>query len=270
MLLRRHASSVIGLLRPLLLGLAVAASAGATPYEAIAEKNSPKGVCEPLSIHAAADQATTIQLHCITLPGVRLTYSLASGPQHGSASLTPATGVVIYTPAPDYSGPDSFSYVAEHLSITAAATVSIGVGQPPAPAGFALANVVQSHSVWREGSRLASSSRRRQPIGTTFAFALNQPANVTFEFAQQAVGSKSKGKCVLRLGTNDHRRACPRKVIRGRLTFVGHSGRNKLAFQGRLPGARRLPLGPYTLQVTATNAARQHASARPLHFTIVP
>jgi hypothetical protein len=59
-------------------------------------------------------------------------------------------------------------------------------------------------------------------------------------------------------------------AVRGALAFTGRSGPDKVAFQGLLPDGRKLPLGQYTLRVTATNALKQRASAHPLRFTIAP
>jgi hypothetical protein len=266
-LIKRCALPLAGIALALLLS--AVAGAGMSTQEAIAEEVAAKGLCDPLSVHAAVDQAASIQLHCSTIPGARLTYVIVSGPQHGSASLTSATGQVTYTPAQGYSGPDSFSYTAERLG-EAVATVSIGVGRTPARAGLAIAQLAQSHSTWREGSRPALISRKRWPLGTTFSFTLSQPAAVKLQFAQQLTGRRSNGRCVPARPTSDHRAPCTRVAVRGTLAFTGRSGPNKVAFQGLLPGARKLPLGRYTLRITATNAVRQRADAHPLRFTIVP
>ena len=132
MLGRRLAKSIVALAA----ALTAAAGAAASPVEAVAAGGLFKGICEPLSVSTAAAQAASVQLHCITLPGAQLVYEIVSQPQHGSVSLTPSTGQAIYTPAPGYSGPDSFTYTAERFGPIAAATVSIGVGQAPEPAEF--------------------------------------------------------------------------------------------------------------------------------------
>jgi hypothetical protein len=58
-------------------------------------------------------------------------------------------------------------------------------------------------------------------------------------------------------------------VIQGTLTFIGRSGLNKVAFQGRISRSKKLPLGAYTLQITALNSAGKRSSPRTLNFTIV-
>jgi hypothetical protein len=51
------------------------------------------------------------------------------------------------------------------------------------------------------------------------------------------------------------KRASGRRVTAGRLIFTGHSGTNKVAFQGRISPVKKLKPGHYTLVITATNSA---------------
>jgi hypothetical protein len=129
--------------------------------------------------------------------------------------------------------------------------------------------VSQSNSRWREGGRLASYSRRRAPVGTTFRFVLNQQAAVSFAFTQRLGGRKVGRKCVAQTRRNRRRPGCKRTVTQGTLSFVGHSGLNKVAFQGRVTRSKRLPLGAYTLRISAVSSTGQRSSTRTLNFTIV-
>jgi hypothetical protein len=133
-----------------------------------------------------------------------------------------------------------------------------------------LANVAESNRTWREGKRLASFARTRKlpPIGTTFSFTLNEQASVTFAFTQQATGRKVKGKCVAQTRANRRKRVCQRSVAAGTLSFPGHTGSNRLTFQGRIARSQTLRPGAYTLVVTATDAGGRSQPAR-LTFTIV-
>jgi hypothetical protein len=135
---------------------------------------------------------------------------------------------------------------------------------------LALTNARQSHRVWRRGGRLAQISRtRRVPVGTTFSFALNQPARVTFAFTQRARGRKVKGRCVAQTRRNRRRSSCRRTVTRGTFSFAAHTGSNIVVFQGRLSRARRLLPGAYTLLITAVGGAGQRSATSRLAFTIV-
>ena len=123
---------------------------------------------------------------------------------------------------------------------------------PPGPTGPSPRPVVQharqSATRWREGNRLARISRAKTPTGTTFSFSLNEQATVTFSFT---------------------RRVGRRTVTAGRLTFTGHSGTNKVAFQGRISPVKKLRPGRYTLVITATNSAGARSAPKSLSFTIV-
>jgi hypothetical protein len=63
------------------------------------------------------------------------TYSVVSGPLHGTLSAPNATGHLTYTPAAEYAGPDSFTYKAtdNHGISSNTATVGITVGASPPP-----------------------------------------------------------------------------------------------------------------------------------------
>jgi hypothetical protein len=145
---------------------------------------------------------------------------------------------------------------------------SLKVPPPPNIESVSLESVSQSYSRWREGNRLASYSRRRPPVGTTFKFVLNQQAVVSFAFTQQVGGREVRAKCVAQTRVNRHGPGCKRTVNRRTLTFNGHAGLNEVSFQGRISRAK-LPLGAYTLTISATNSAGQSSTPRSLSFTII-
>jgi hypothetical protein len=156
----------------------------------------------------------------------------------------------------------------------ASATVVIA----PAPTSIApsvgivpsVANVAQSHRRWRAGSRLASFARRRRvPLGTTFSFTLNERANVSFAFTQRLAGHRVRGKCVAATNENRRKPACKRTVTEGTLSFAGHTGTNRVSFQGNISRSRKLGPGNYTLLITASSSAGQRSQTRSLSFTIV-
>ncbi len=116
---------------------------------------------------------------------------------------------------------------------------------PPPPA---VLHARQSTTRWREGNRLARISRAKTPVGTTFSFSLNEEATVSFSFARRVGG---------------------RTATAGTLTFTGHSGTNKVAFQGRVSPGVKLKPGRYTLAITATDSAGARSVPKSLSFTIV-
>jgi len=119
-------------------------------------------------------------------------------------------------------------------------------GKPPRV--LLVQNVRQSTTRWRQGNRLATVSRAKTPIGTTFSFSLSDQATVTFSFTRRVGG---------------------RTVTAGRLTFTGHDGTNKVTFQGRLSPKKKLEPGRYTLVITATDPAGARSAPKSLSFTIV-
>lgn len=116
---------------------------------------------------------------------------------------------------------------------------SVAGGSPPA-----LARVRESARRWREGERNARISDGALPVGTTFSFALNEPAAVTLSFVLR--GSRA-----------------------GSLSFPAHPGTNRVAFDGWLSSMQRLRQGRYTLTITATDTAGRGATPQSLGFTIV-
>jgi 6-phosphogluconolactonase len=128
----------------------------------------------------------------------------------------------------------------------------------------------QTHKTWRDGSKLASGARKeRTPVGTTFAFKLNEQAHVTFAFTQRERGRNVKGKCVAQKRKNRRKPSCARVVTVASVLFGGHAGTNKVAFDGRISRSKKLGPGHYTLVIAATNSAGKGSSRKSLSFTIV-
>jgi PKD repeat protein len=155
------------------------------------------------------------------------------------------------------------------LIAPAATMISTATSTPPSVAPT-IASATETNGIWREGNRLAQISKKKKPpVGTTFSFTLNEQASISFAFTQQVGGRKVNGKCFAQTKTNRHKHACKRAVTRGTLSFTGHIGANKVHFQGRISASKKLPLGHYTLIITATTSAGQRSQPESLSFTIV-
>jgi IPT/TIG domain len=140
---------------------------------------------------------------------------------------------------------DAFTYQAA----PAAPAPPAPLAPAPVPVAPIVAQVRESHAVFRAGNRLARVSRRHAtPVGTTFSFALNERASVTFTFTRRQRG---------------------RTVTAGTLAFTGHGGTDTVAFQGRVSRSRRLAPGGYTLLIGAANAAGQRSAPQRLRFRIL-
>jgi virginiamycin B lyase len=184
-----------------------------------------------------------------------------------------------YTPSAAGATTITASYAGDLAHAASGGTAPLTVLAPPGPTPLgpttpvapSLTQVVQSHSSWREGNRLATFTKntRRAPLGTTFSFVLNERAHVSFAFTQRVGGRMVNGRCAAPTKKNRNKSACKRTVTPGTLAFTGHAGLDKLAFQGRISGARKLQPGRYTLLITATNSAAQRSNTHTLNFTIV-
>jgi hypothetical protein len=183
------------------------------------------------------------------------TYVVQSADQgHGLACEVTATNSVGHAAA-----------TSNALRVPAVSVLAFHASAPPT-----VANAAQSNSTWSEGNKRATFSRKKKPpIGTTFSFTLNEQASVSFAFTQQLGGRKVKGRCVAQTKANRHKPACKRTVTQGTLSFTGHAGKNKVSFQGRVSASKKLPLGRYTLVITATTATGQRSQPKSLSFTIV-
>ena len=86
------------------------------------------------SVSTAQNTAKAITLGGSDIDSNNLTFSITGQPSHGSVSGGTAAGRT-YTPANNYSGPDSFTFQVSDGSLTASATVSItvtpGANNPP-------------------------------------------------------------------------------------------------------------------------------------------
>jgi hypothetical protein len=199
------------------------------------------------------------------------------GAGHTDCSETVANGTSIALTATPAAGSSFTTFTGGGCGAASPCTVTMDADKsvdakfnqtPPAPPS--VTNIIQSHGTWQEGNLLAHlASKPKPPVGTTFTFALNEQARVGFAFTQRVGGRKVNGRCLAQTRKNRHRHACKRTVIRGTLSFTGHSGTNRVSFQGRISRTKKLKPGRYTLIITATNTAGQRSSPKTLRFTIV-
>jgi hypothetical protein len=176
--------------------------------------------------------------------------SVASAPLHKVGANEAEGQVYVFGPAPVPAAQSGGSPGGGGGGPSAAPSTTPSLTPPSSSATAtapALTRVKQSARVWRAGRKLASIARSpRPPVGTTFSFTLDQPATVALRFS--AKGRRARG---------------------GTLTLRGHQGTNTVAFAGRVARRRTLRPGRWTVRITATNAAGQRTTARPLGFRIV-
>jgi PKD domain len=204
--------------------------------------------------------ATFTAVGAASTPGDTFTYgwrfddgTTASGPSVLHAFSTKGTHSAVVT-------------VTDTTRLTATAFTTL----PVTPTPPSITGARESHSRWRRGNRLALIARRhRPPVGTTFSFNLNESALVRFAFTQRIAGRRVGKRCVAQAKRHRHASRCSRTVTVAAMTFVGHTGINRVSFQGRVSRMKKLPPGRYVLVITATNAAAQRSAPRSLAFTIV-
>jgi PKD domain len=157
------------------------------------------------------------------------------------------------------------------ITIAPAPAIAPPVATGPTPPTPTLTGVSQAHRKWREAEGnavLAATSKHKLPVGTSFAFTLNETAPVTFAFTQTTVGRRVAGKCEAADQHNRTHVRCRRTLTRGTLIDTAGAGPRTLAFQGQING-RRLPQGAYTVTLTATSDSGQRSRPHALRFAIV-
>ena len=94
-------------------------------------------VATPQAVPAAEDTGVDIALAASDADGDPLTFQIGGVPSHGT--LSAMTGArVTYTPAPDYHGPDSFTFIAfDGTASSTPATVDLDVDGVPSAMSFA-------------------------------------------------------------------------------------------------------------------------------------
>jgi len=99
------------------------------------------------------------------------------------------------------------------------------------------------------------------------AFSLSEAARYTLSFNQLLPGRKRGARCVLQSRRVNTGRRCTIRRRRGTRTAAGHTGLNRLFFNGRLLG-RPLPLGSYELVANAVDSGGRHALTRRTRFRL--
>ncbi|MDO6415097.1 Ig-like domain-containing protein [Sphingomonas sp. BIUV-7] len=108
-------------------------SAAATVSITVAAPGAPTVAARSVSV--PYESATPVDLSA-SISGVHSSIAIASGPAHGSTSVS--GDVVTYTPSPGYSGADGFSYSATGPGGTSTpAVVTIAIAAPAAPVAAA-------------------------------------------------------------------------------------------------------------------------------------
>lgn len=131
---------------------------------------------------------------------------------------------------------------------------------PPRISGLSLLR-----SRFRVGAAPTAVSARAA-AGTVFRLTLDEGATVRIVIARELPGRRVRGRCRA-TGPRTARR-CTRVVAKGTLTRVLPAGAARVAFSGRI-GRRALAVGRYRATISATDAAGNRRTVKPLRFRVV-
>jgi hypothetical protein len=126
--------------------------------------------------------------------------------------------------------------------------------------------VTITHRVFAPAKAAAPISARAR--GTSFRFALSEPASVTISIKRALPGRRVGKRCVKPGAHNRHRRSCTRFVATGTLHRGEQAGNDSVKFSGRI-GRRALKRGRYRATITATDAAGNVSKPSSVAFRIV-
>jgi CSLREA domain-containing protein len=226
--------------------------------------------CVGVNVTTAHATPVTIQLACTDQAGAPLGYALDTGPAHGTLSgFDAATGIVTYTPAADYSGPDSFGFHAANGNGTAASqTVTLNVSKPsqlPQPPALSRLQI-------RPRKFFATAKRRggrhKRKTGAMISYNDTQAATTTFTVLARRPGIATKRGCVKLRYKLTHAKPCTRYVVIGRFRHSDQAGANRLPFSSQL-GRHRLAPGSYRLQALPVLGGQRGGTVA-VSFKILP
>ena len=244
-------------------------------------------VCDDKNLSVGVNQFLVIPIRCVDPDHANSTIApptpvpiekddiTVGTPGHGNLGGLSDDLKLVYTPAKDFRGTDTFTYTGnDGTSEGKPATVTINVGTAGGGGGpsnaarkATVSRIALSAKRWRRGRGLPKLARVR--VGTTISFRLDVAANVRLGFERKTKGRRAGRRCVKPTPRNRRKRACARFVSKGRTSsFVAQDGLNRVRFQGRLSRSKRLALGTYRVVVNTSNAAGRSKRNGPT-FTIV-
>ena len=174
-----------------------------------------------------------------------ITSSVAGGPAHGTlGAIDQGGGTVLYTPAPGYTGSDSFTVQASDGTLTSGpGTVTITVSRgAPVLSGLAL-----RPSSFRAAPSGASIAKAKGKTGATVSYRDSLGSKTTFTVTAPRPAGRSGKRCPHKRHLRAHnRKACARTVTVGKFSHSDKAGANSFHFTGRVKGHALKP-GAYEL-----------------------
>lgn len=220
---------------------------------------------------SVATQKSTAKPITLTGSGGTLRYAIKTKPTHGT--LTGKEPYLIYTPAANYSGPDSFTFMVNNgLSTSSPATVSISISEGP-PQTYTWKSPATGNmslaSNWVDGSSPAAAGQPNYHLDFAPAdtytvthdlnngFKLNQlnvGGNVTFE-GSNSLSLVNNGTILPLLNQNSAKEVIFNAPVNFEaMTIFGGSGSGTVTINGLLSGAGGMTKdNPGLLKITNFN-----------------
>lgn len=246
----------------------------------------------PSKIDTAAPGTYTYQAVATDSNGVRstrtVTYEVVAPPQvtitapangaylllgeHVIASynckpVAPATIVSCTGPLPTGSRVSTTKLGSHHFAVTATdsagATATTTSTYTVVATHAKITALRQTATTWTE----TAQGGRHLPVGTTFTFALDQPARVRFTFSRSESGRVKGQRCVPASQAGAHAAHCTFSAHAGTLTVTAAPGANSITFAGRTTAGTLVP-GTYTVVVQATGLSGRPSTTVEALFTI--
>lgn len=189
----------------------------------------------------------------------------------GDGSGTAGTSVThTYSKAGSYAVSVGSTDAFGNLSTAGGTVILIAPSSSPPPLRPAITGARLTHKRFRVAKRATAIAARAVPTGTTFRFALSEPAKLTLSFSRSVAGLRSGRRCMkpsVKLRRARARR-CRRTVTVGTLTRAKEpKGSDSIAFSGRI-GRKALRPGAYAATLLAT-AAGLRSSPVKLTLTVL-
>ncbi len=141
-------------------------------------------VAQGQDVNTLEDTAVSGQLVASDIDSAALVFALAQAPAHGQVVVN-ADGSFTYNPAADYSGPDSFSFIASDGELSSLAEVSIAVA-PVNDAPVAHTQAIGTSEDTPVAINLAGSDLETAANGLIFTI-VNAPSNGTLSLSDNHV-----------------------------------------------------------------------------------
>jgi PKD repeat protein len=197
-------------------------------------------------------------------PGDSVTRMLVSGPAHGTLGpVDQASGTVAYTPAPGFSGADTFVFRAIDSHGASSATEVASVVVTPSVHASVSNPVISGVHLTLAAFKLG---RHGPPHGAHVSYTLAVPTLTTFFVERRVAGVVRGGRCVRRSGSA-HGRSCTLfGRLAGKVTREDGAGRSDIALAAIL---KHFHLRPGQYRLVASFLAGDGTSAQsPARFRV--